>query len=191
MNTEALLQQVRDRICREYNTGLIVIVPPRPLRDMLDDLIEKYDPVTRKIVHAHITVSNPLREQIDLQSRAKIELSLSDMQPFTIRLGPARTFKKNTVVYLAVDPEKRIETLRTTLHDTGLFEKTMPHGFDFIPHLTICEFGCRTAEQAVTLAEQLNRNKTRGSFDCHEIQLITPDKSCHFTVYRTFPLSRT
>jgi 2'-5' RNA ligase len=190
MINEETPQQIRERICRQYNTGLFVIVPPEPLKRELDTLIATHDPALFSIVAAHVTISNPLREHLTDTSVQVVAEALCRIRSFTATVGPVRTFKENTVVYLAVEPQDRIKALRESLHKTGLFEKATPHGYDFVPHLTISEYGCKTNDEVAAMAEKLQRQDPGGSFDCHELQLIAPDDSCRFVVRRSFRLGK-
>ena len=49
---------------REYRLGLILIMPPENVAQQIDPLREKYDPYAFSICPTHISISDPLRQEL-------------------------------------------------------------------------------------------------------------------------------
>jgi hypothetical protein len=88
------------------------------------------------------------------------------------------------VIYLPVVPRQVVDELRANLLATGLFRLDLPHTNDFVPHLTLSEFG--TARTAAPGADVLRPEAM--SFLVEAIAWAVPDEAFHFTVRRAFRL---
>ena len=67
----------------DYRLGLILIMPPQEVSDLIDPLRERYDPKSHATCSTHISVSDPLSLEMtpDLET---IQAILQDFQPFEL-----------------------------------------------------------------------------------------------------------
>ncbi len=89
------------------------------------------------------------------------------------------------MVYLPVVPSQGIYELRTVLLATDLFRLDLPHTADFVPHLTLSEFGTAPEE---ALRADVPQSEAM-AFLLETVAWVIPDEAFHFTVRRTFRLS--
>ena len=103
---------------------------------------------------------------------------------FDIGYGPARTFAGSAVVYLAVEPADRLEELRGRFHGTGWFRLDLPHTDDFVPHITIREFGDPDAISSHDLRARVDAAVGSGSFRCTDVAVLAPGPDSRFSPSR-------
>lgn len=173
---------------RSYAFGMCVIWLPELVRGTVNVLRQRYDPASQAICEAHITLTQPFLRQPqkdDLELLARIA---ADFAPFEIHYGPLNSFFPYPCIWLEVRPVKQILSLRRALHNTGLFDLSLPHTDDFVPHMTITE-GLSGPEVNHELLESMRPEVAGGSFTCTGFVHIVPDPNFHFEVQRTFPFS--
>ena len=174
----------------DFQYGTFLIWPEEEVRAMANKLREKYDPESQKICDAHITLTQPLLEEPNEEAWKLIESILSNFEPFVIHFGPIEQFGSSPVVKFDVEPKDKVLAIRESLHETGLFNLTLPFTEGFIPHITITESGLESSEAASELATELNQKIAQGTFQCNEVTYVRPDESFNFKSIRSFPLNR-
>lgn len=173
---------------KDFKYGTFVIWPPDPVREVVNRLRERYDPLSQRICEAHITLTQPfLRRPAELDWD-QLETIVSGFAPFTIRYGPLNTFLPYPCIYYEIHPSARVKALRAALHETGLFNLDRPHTDDFVPHMTIND-GRPDAARTQEIFDALRTSVSDGAFECREIAFILPDSGFHFEVVRTLPLT--
>lgn len=172
---------------KRFQPGLFIILPPLEVRSIIDAQREAYDPLSRSYIGAHITVSQPfLRTPTESEWDHCLKV-VRAFQPFEIQYGPLKSFLPYPCIWYDVQPAERVLELRTTLHQTGLFNLEEGYIEDFIPHLTITE-GLSGPEVTDELLDQLQSESQPGSFLCQQLVLAVPDQKFHFRLSRTIPL---
>ena len=168
----------------DYRYGALVIEPPEELAAILDPIREQFDPVSASRVGAHITVTPPFIGAPSPADEARVGSVVCGIPAMRLRLGTPRQFGASSVIYLPVEDAGAIVRLRAVLLATGLFRLDLPHTTDFVPHLTISEFG--TTPTAALSAVIPTPGAT--AFHVGAIAWIAPDEDFQFAVRRTFAL---
>jgi 2'-5' RNA ligase len=167
---------------RAYRFGLLVIEPPQELGAILDPIRERLDPISAAGIGAHITVTPPFAAAPSPADEARVRAAVRSAASIRVHLGRPTRFSGSSVVYLPVLPSHGLDELRTALLATGLFRLDLPHTRDFVPHLTLSEFGA-TPEEAlrakVPPPDQM-------AFLVEGVAWAAPDEAFHFTRRRTF-----
>lgn len=163
---------------RNYLPGLFVIWPPDALREAVNRLRAAYDPVSQLTIEAHITLSQPFLSMPTEKEWAVLAQIVAGFKPFEIRYGPVDTFFPSPVIYLAIQPQESVLALRQALHDTGLFNLTLPFTEGFVPHMTITEGRSQRPVDEQALAE-IRAQAPSGTFLLSEIAHVVPDKHFH------------
>ena len=91
-----------ERWQRDYRLGLILIMPPGPVADLVNPLRARYDPVTYAICPAHITLSDPLRREMTPDREREICDILAGIAPFTLHFD-----KPHAYLYALTAPQHR------------------------------------------------------------------------------------
>lgn len=167
-----------------YIHGLFVIWPPDAVRQPVNQLRQAYDPASLATIEAHITLTQPFLAQPDDEDWAQLDEVVAGFKPFEINYGPVDTFFPNPVIYLDIQPGERILALRRALHDTGLFNLSLPYTDDFVPHMTIAEgqSGDRVVDKMMLV--EVRSQAPQGTFSLSEIVYVAPDKHFHFEINR-------
>jgi 2'-5' RNA ligase len=170
---------------RAYHFGLLVIVPPPQIASVLDAIRERLDPVSAATFGAHITVTPPFIAAPSAADEERVEKAIRGEAQVRLQLDRPTQFSGSSVVYLPVVPSEGVHALRTTLLATGLFRLDQPHTSDFVPHLTLSEFGSAPEE---ALGTNLPPPEAM-AFVPDTVAWVVPDEAFHFKVHRTFRLS--
>jgi 2'-5' RNA ligase len=171
---------------RAYRYGLLVIVPPPDIASVLDPIRQRLDPVSAATFGAHITVTPPFVAAPNAADEERVEKAIRGEAPMRLQLDRPTQFRGSSVVYLPVVPSEGVHALRTTLLATGLFRLDLPHTTDFVPHLTLSEFG-----SAPEGAFKVNVPQHEAmAFLLDTVTWVVPDEALHFTLRRTFTLSQ-
>lgn len=180
-----------DDLQRNYAHGTLVIWPPDAVREPVNQLRQRYDPASQAICDAHITLTQPFLTKPDEQDWQGIEAVLARFNPFALGYGPLNSFLPYPCVYLEIEPRETIMRLRSALHETGLFNLSLPFSDDsFIPHMSITD-GSPDEGQTRSIIAALAVDEPRGHFLCDRIAYIRPDAAFHFEVARELPLRGT
>ena len=169
---------------RDYRYGALVIEPPEVLTAVLDPIREQFDPVSASRVGAHITVTPPFIGPPSSADEARVAAVVRGRPPIRLRLGRPTQFAGSSVVYLPVEDSGAVMRLREVLLATDLFRLDLPHTSDFVPHLTISEFG---TTPAAALSAVIPAPGAR-AFQVRAIAWVVPDDEFRFAVRRAFPL---
>jgi 2'-5' RNA ligase len=169
---------------QDYRYGALVIEPPRQLASVLDPIRLRLDPESAGQVGAHITLTPPFAAAPNSADEERVASVIRGVASMRLQLDRPTQFSGSSVVYLPVVGIQAFDKLRTVLLATGLFRLDLPHTDDFVPHLTLSEFG--TAPVAALEADVPPPEAM--SFLVEAVAWIVPDEALHFTVRRTFPL---
>jgi 2'-5' RNA ligase len=174
---------------KAYIHGLFVIWPPVGVRQLVNELRQKYDPDSQATIEAHITLTQPFLTRPSDQEWALLDQIVASFEPFDLSYGPVATFFPNPVIYLTIQPQERLLALRQALHDTGLFNLTLPYSDDFVPHMTIAEGLSERPVDELMLAE-IRPQAPQGTFLLGEVVCVVPDVSFHFEIGARLPLAK-
>lgn len=171
---------------RDYRYGALVIELPQVLAAILDPIRERLDPISAGRFGAHITVTPPFVGALTPDQVARVQSVVRQLPPMSLGLGgrPSQ-FDGSSVVYLPVLNAPAVMTVRQALLATGLFRLDLPHTTDFVPHLTISEFGSAPAALIGTTIPEPRASV----FEVQAIAWVVPNEAFRFTVSRTFALS--
>jgi 2'-5' RNA ligase len=172
----------------DFEYGTFVIWPPDPVREVVNRLRERYDPLSQRICEAHITLTQPFLRHPGQREWDQLEAIFSECAPSTIRYRPLNTFLPYPCIYYEIHPAASVMAIREALHETGLFNLDRPHTDDFVPHISIND-GRPDAARTQEIFESLRKVVVRGSFECRQIAFIVLDYGFHFEVVRTLPLA--
>ena len=170
---------------RDYRYGTLVINPPPTLASILNPIRERFDPASAAQIGAHITLTPPLAAAPSSDDEERVRAAIRDVAAIRLQLDRPSRFSGSSVVYLPVVPTRPLLKLREVLLATGLFRLDLPHTTDFVPHLTLSEFG--TAPAAALEADVPPREVM--TFLAEAVAWVVPDETFHFTVRRTFMLA--
>ena len=169
---------------RDYRYGALVIEPPRQLAAALDPIRARLDPISAGRVGAHITLTPPFADAPSGAQEERVASTVRGQTTVGLQLGRPTVFSGSSVIYLPVEPRREFDSLRAVLLATGLFRLDLPHTDDFVPHLTLSEFGT-----SPTSPEEIDVPEPQSMFFLVEaISWLVPDQGFHFTMRRTFPL---
>ncbi|HEX7173052.1 MAG TPA: 2'-5' RNA ligase family protein [Candidatus Limnocylindria bacterium] len=169
---------------RDYRFGALVIEPPRWLAALLDPIRLRLDPESAAAFGAHITLTPPFATAPNSADEERAAAVIRGVAAMRLQLGRPTRFSGSPVVYLPVVPRHGFVKLRAMLLATGLFRLDLPHTDDFVPHLTLSEFG--TAPDAALKADVPPPEAM--TFLVETVAWIVPDEAVRFSVRRTFPL---
>jgi len=170
---------------RAYRFGALVVEPPRELASVLDPIRERLDPESARRFGAHITVTPPFAAAPSPADETRVRKLIRGIAATRLQLHRPRRFAASSVIYLPVEPGQAVNEMRAALLATGLFRLDLPHTTDFVPHLTLSEFG---KTPAARLAADLPPPESM-SFLLDAVDWVVPDEAFHFTVRRTFTLA--
>ena len=169
---------------RDYRYGALVIEPPPEVAAVLAPIRERFDPVSADRLGAHITVTPPFVGAPTPADESHLGSVVRPLRSMRLQLGTPTRFGGSSVIYLPVVNGEAVMKLREVLLATGLFRLDLPHTTDFVPHLTISEFGT-TPEAALRTVIPA---RGASAFHVEAIAWWVPDEAFRFTVRQTFAL---
>ena len=171
-----------------YLHGTLAVYPPLQIREYINRFRKELDPVSHSYAEAHITLTQPLMERVTDQVADRLETALRSEKPFKVTFGPLRSFLPSPVLWLEVQPAQRVLHLRRKLHTFGIFDLSLPHTEDFVPHMTITEglSGPRVDED---LFRKTRLQVEGGRFECTRLVHLVPDGEFRFLVEREYLLN--
>jgi len=172
---------------KTYRYGTLVILPPKHIREAIDKLRHQYDPASQIICGAHITLTQPFLNQPSDNDLEQLEIIASGYKSFSIQFGPLNNFLPYPCIYYEIHPADKILEIRHAMHGTGMFNLSLPHTEDFVPHLSITD-GHPDPTLTQEIFDELSQTTSGGSFECSEISLIVPNQSFYFESVRTLRL---
>jgi 2'-5' RNA ligase len=161
-----------------YRFGVLLILPPDPLRSIANELRTRYDPRSQSYCDAHISLTVPAPRAITAAEWTELERAASMVAPFSIRYGPIKTFLPNPGVTLAIEPQDRLDALRTSLEAVAPFSAAPERTQPFMAHLTIARNV--DAERTQQIVEELGPARITGRFTCSRVTHVVPDASFRF-----------
>ena len=171
---------------REYRFGVLLILPPPEIAREVDALRAIYDPKSHSICTAHISVSDPLRQELTPLLQSELRDILSAVSPFELHIDAPFASGEHAGVYQPVRPQEPIDALKRALHASSAFTGG-PHERRNIPaHMTIAEFV--SVEDGPKLCDTIRDQAPTGSFRCDELAYFIPDETFRFRQAASFPL---
>jgi 2'-5' RNA ligase len=168
---------------KNYRYGTLVILPPHHIMKVIDELRQRYDPISQKICEAHITLTQPFIGPLNDNNLEKLEIIAAKYKSFSIQYGPLNNFLPYPCIYFEIHPVEKIMAIRNAMHEAGMCNLSLPYSTDFIPHMSITD-GRPDPATTEKIYEELCRSISGGAFDCSEISLIVPDRNFHFKTVR-------
>ena len=171
---------------QDYRFGVILLMPPPHVAAPIDALRQAYDPKSHAICSAHISVSDPLRRQLNDDARKELQELLRAVEPFDVQYDrPTASARRPGVAY-PVSPQERFDELKRVLHQSSVFEGFAYSRRDIPAHMTIAEF--LTIEDSLRICADLMDRAPRGSFWCDRLEHVVPDATFRFQRRGTFLL---
>ena len=170
----------------DYRLGLILILPPQHVSDLIDHMRRKYDPKSHAICPTHISVSDPLSHEMTPDLEMEIRSILKTIEPFELHFDRLEASGEHPGVSYPIHPAEPIRELRNALHESGAFSRREYHRRQIPPHMTIAEF--ISIEDSLNLCSKLRDTAPKGSFLCDRLEFVVPDDDLHFQRDKTFLL---
>ncbi|MCP4375866.1 MAG: 2'-5' RNA ligase family protein [bacterium] len=168
-----------------YRFGTLMLMPPGDISDIVDNLRARYDPESHRTCVAHVSLTQPLLDQVTGAHIETMRDVAGKMRSFEIQYGPVGLLGSTCVIY-KIKPSERVILLRNKFHEIGLFNLSLPYTDGFIPHMTISEGGIQDVENVLPI---LNSEHSIGSFTCKEVFHLVPNRDFIFEVRNVFQLS--
>ena len=160
-------------------------MPPPSLASALDRIRARFDPASAAQIGAHITLTPPFAAAPSSADVEGVRTAIRGVASMRMQLDRPTRFSGSSVVYLPVVPTEPFLKLREVLLATGLFRLDLPHTTDFVPHLTLSEFGTMPA---AALRADIPQPEAM-AFLVEGVAWVVPDEEVQFTVRRTFMLA--
>ena len=170
----------------DYRLGLILIMPPKEVSDLIDPLRKQYDPKSHATCSTHISVSDPLSLEMTPGLETEIRAILQDFQPFELHFRTLHASSKHPGVSYPIHPEEPIRALQEALHKSRAFAGKVYKRRHIPPHMTIAEF--ISIQESLKLCDQLQDTAPKGSFICDRLEFIVPDDNMRWHREITFML---
>ena len=170
----------------DYRLGLILIMPPKEVSDLIDPLRERYDPKSHATCGTHISVSDPLNLEMTPDLETEIRAVLLDFQPFELHFRTLHASRKHPGVSYSILPEEPIRALQEALHESRAFSGKVYKRRHIPPHMTIAEF--ISIQESLQLCDRLQDTAPKGSFICDRLEFIVPDDNMRWHREITFML---
>jgi 2'-5' RNA ligase len=172
---------------KHYRLGVILVLPPEPVRSRIDLLRARYDPQSHKNVEAHISLTVPLQKEPDGCHWAELDRIASRFQAIPISYGPLVHFLPRPGAALDIQPQAQLDKLRLALEVSEVFLGAPPRQYPFWAHMTIAEFV--SVETTKRLMRDLEGERApTGSFVCDHLTYVVPDEEFRFTERRSLKL---
>lgn len=169
---------------RDYRYGALVIMPPPDLASVLDRIRERLDPISAAQIGVHITLTPPFAAAPRAADEERLRTVIRGVASLKLQLDRPTQFSGSSVIYLPVEPTQAFTKLRDVLLATGLFRLDLPHTTDFVPHLTLTEFGAAPGVRGHDIP-----SPERMAFLAEAVAWVVPNEAFRFTVRRTFMLA--
>lgn len=182
---------------RTYQFGMLLIVPPASVCEVIDPLRKLYSPIAQSYFQTHVSVTQPFLHPPTPDVLAEIEAIVSGFRSFSITYGPLRTWSSGRIIFFEIQPADVILELRENLHKTGMFNLSLPFTEGFVPHMTIQEGYAEgtpgvdivSSAEGLQVYERLKPSVQHGEFVCTGLDYTIPDENFHFTSKRHFAFS--
>jgi len=144
----------------DYKFGTIVIWPSDEVRKHVNPLRERYDPRSHAICETHVTVTQPFLAPPKENEWDKLLSIVSGFETFELRYGPLNHFLPYPCIYYEIHPVDYFLEIRGALHETGLFNLSLPYTDGFVPHMSITD-GMPDAETTESIFQELQTDVKR------------------------------
>jgi 2'-5' RNA ligase len=173
---------------KPYRFGILLVLPPDPVRKEINELRTKYDPRSQAIADAHISLTVPFQKEPDEGLWSELDRIASGFSPFTIRYGPLVPFLPEPGAALNIEPQDELDRLRRALETSEIFVGAAPRIHPVWAHMTIAEFvSVGTTHE---LVRQIGGDRSpAGTFLCDSLSYMVPDESCRLIERRVLELS--
>lgn len=172
---------------RAYRFGVLLVLPPEPVRNEINAFRAIYDPVSHVSAEAHISLTVPFPVEPDDHAWLELERVASRFQPFAIRYGPLVPFLPKPGAALDVKPQAEIDHLRGALEACPIFQNASPRAYPFWAHITIAEF-ISVGDTEKLMRDIGGSQALNGSFLCDYLSHFTPDENFRFREFRRLTL---
>lgn len=174
---------------RDYRLGLILIRPPPEVARQIDPLRAEYDPRAFAICPTHISLTDPLSQEMTRDVHDEICQILRKIRPFRLHFDKPQASTEYAGVYYPISPQGPIDALKQALHASAAFSGGVHERRNIPAHMTIAEF--LSIEDSLMLCDQLQGTAPSGSFICDRLSFVVPDERFCFQEVTTFLLGRT
>ncbi|UVI29306.1 2'-5' RNA ligase family protein [Paenibacillus spongiae] len=140
---------------------------------------EKVDAQSASGCDAHISLTLPLPGPLREPQCNELKRIASTIQPFTIHYGPLMNYLPHPGVCLAIEPQDKLDLLRTALEAAPVFEGAPQRRYPFSAHMTLAEFV--TVDRSKELMVELQDTAPAGDFLCTAVSYAVPDENFRFT----------
>lgn len=173
---------------RDYRFGVLLIFPPDPPANRVNELRARLDPRSRSYCGAHISLTVPFPRPVCEIHWRELESITSVIKSFPVRYGPLKHYLPHPGVCLAIEPQAELDSLRAALEAASAFAGSPPRSHPFSAHMTIAEF--ISAEETETVMGELEQVAPTGIFVCTAVSYVVPDRDFRFTERRQLLLAR-
>lgn len=77
---------------KQYKYGVILCIPPSPIKEFVDNLRSKYDPKSYEISHAHISLTMPLVNGLTNESLEYLKIDYNHLIDSRLNMDLSLTF---------------------------------------------------------------------------------------------------
>jgi hypothetical protein len=110
-----------------HRFGVVLILPPEPVRSSVNALRGKYDPRSQSYCDAHISLTVPLPRAPQAGDWVELEAAALAVRSFSVHYGPSKPFLPNPGAAFHVEPQAEIDNLRRSLEASAIFAKLTQH----------------------------------------------------------------
>jgi 2'-5' RNA ligase len=169
-----------------YRFGVVLILPPEPVRSRINALRGQYDPRSQSWCDAHVSLTVPLPRAPEASDWVELEAAALAVRSFSVHYGPLKPFLPNPGAAFHVEPQAEIDSLRRSLEASAIFANAAPRKYQFWAHMTVAEFISAEMNKEL-LADSAVKNLS-GSFVCDRLWHMIPDDKFHFVEQRQLNL---
>jgi 2'-5' RNA ligase len=162
----------------DYQFGTFVFVPKNEIFENTKNLRQKYDPASARTSMPHITLTQPFSKRPTEEHIFLIKNIITSYDKFKIETGPVISSPNNKLIWIDINPKNEIIELRNLLHHTNLFRTDLPFTNNFIPHMTVSEFGENMNIESEIA--KINKNHILTSREELTVKWIIPDDNFIF-----------
>lgn len=172
---------------QEYRYGAFYLFPPADVTQVVNELRERYDPVSAAICGAHVTLSEPLSATFTDSQHDELSEILARVSAFDVHFGPLTSLGTHPGVVFALRPVPQLDALRTAIHSATFFAHRREHPrAQHAAHMTVAEFISPGESQKLLAA--LRDAAPSGRFRCDRVTYAVPDASFLFQPVATLEL---
>lgn len=173
---------------QEYQFGVLLVIPPDPVRSQVNALRARYAWSQTSECDAHISVTTPLPHALSESHWRELETITATIKAFPVTYGPLKHYLPHPGVCLAIEPQVELDKLRVALEAASCFAGVQPRRYPFAAHMTIAEM--ISVEQTKSIMEELAGSAPQGTFLCTGVSYVVPDAEFRFTERARLELSR-